>query len=1159
MIHPNPHFRLSLNDLAKGLYVVEEENFKPIEKGELQTMTEEYVPSKTNLFPQEFKVLYHYLSTFHAAKNWSKRLQATKTFLPALVKLPRALFRTVLPVLRSFFQPLTHTTTISLDNVTQAVVYLLPSLMTKLEVPVSQRLLLGDVLRLYESNDLNFLHKLCLVAPDILKSLARGFGSQKFLTHFNPILVEWLASFPDIIKMNTSGDSVETNLAFATEFFGLSALSMGELSSVEALGPSLASKYLLPALLPHLGKAKAKWQKLTSTESSIINNASLTSDPSTVMHVTFINKTVLNEPHYLTDAVLLMCQEISEHAIANILIPHLFDVLPKLIVLGEKIGASHIDGIPEELAKEINVLFRILHHIVRNVSEGCVSREILNRKKKSLQNLSGMSIANTSTSIMAGTHGSSVSGSSSSSGNYSSVSFSSASNLNEVFSLMDLLTFVSPPFIHPRKLSNLKNLEAVSKTKLVSSMKKEHEKELSGFLPIGMARVIISVCQKLGPELILASPHVISGVNRFLTQCSEVYSQLEVTNFQWPLASEIVSEFCIPLRVLLGKGAFEKYFPIVNTSSVLQRLLLPMQDVQMDEEVNHLSPQLTISKDIATNFSTPKESSSTITTAKKKRLQDFSSLLIDHQQLFPKLLVQYAYRIVFIHQLKSTMFPLASNRSIANDLGLNQDELNIEKLRIHDERKKRKPMTPNLIYDSVWLRPCVQKLFTCSPSGASNVGSGGNGGSGVATGATSTTGSSSATAAVFVTGGTGSRTGSGANGSMTHLDGSIGTSWALQGEIRSSFKAHSSSIRSICVDFEENFVLTGSKNGSCRAWRLSSHPCTAQAAIYADSPILCVKNAMNGRHALASELSCVHLWDIRTGQSFCRLPFKDDLVSSISVLRPSPTLWYDAMNSFSSGSSSSSTTSSSTASASSSSTGEYSNDAHFAIATTKKIYRIDLRTGTKIVSDWRIDTKETTNISATCSVFLTSLCNGTLHSNAFLAIGTFSGTIVLLDLKMGTQINKWQAFDSPTRIMTIQQYSASQILVVGSEKEARVWSLNQLTLPRLRMVISGLPEGLRESQITIQSYLDTSVLYVCFSYKIGALRLIGELDTIISTTTAATDFIHTKLELNSMVETFSINTSKVNKSRIPLQAIGILPLRQLILLGTEDGCMKTVI
>jgi hypothetical protein len=109
------------------------------------------------------------------------------------------------------------------------------------------------------------------------------------------------------------------------------------------------------------------------------------------------------------------------------------------------------------------------------------------------------------------------------------------------------------------------------------------------------------------------------------------------------------------------------------------------------------------------------------------------------------------------------------------------------------------------------------------------------------------------------------------------------------------------------------------------------------------------------------------------------------------------------------------------------------------------------------------------------------------------------------------------------------------------------------------MVISGLPEGLRESQITIQSYLDTSVLYVCFSYKIGALRLIGELDTIISTTTAATDFIHTKLELNSMVETFSINTSKVNKSRIPLQAIGILPLRQLILLGTEDGCMKTVI
>lgn len=738
---------------------------------------------------------------------------------------------------------------------------------------------------------------------------------------------------------------------------------------------------------------------------------------------------------------------------------------------------------------------RILRHVIRNLSEEYAQSELLNRKSDGL---------------------------------------------------VDMLGSIEPPFLHPRTAAAIIAAATSSETanghrhedsstsssnpgdvnttkqkilRSLSLMKKENHRDLRAFIAVGLARTIVAMCQKVGPDATVHATPLVQGINKFLTRCSVVYSELEVSNFQWHLASEIVSEFCTPLRNLLGKDIFCKYFPIVQSNSVLQLLLLPIGETT--------TPNVSV---LDNRLANPHQSQLSDAAANDEGRDDGNAVLdaaidmgrnktpgkVKATSKHPHNLLQFAYRTVRLNAVNGTSF-LHFPSSL---LTQNQQDLNDETLQVQEARRKRTAISPSSLstsspaqraaVDSTWLRPLVKKPYSGKLATEPVADAGGNYHSFSPSYSPMSTGSS--------------RIG-------------ILESWSFTSEIRNSIKAHSSGVRSISVDLEEDIVLSGSKNGSCRAWRLASHPCHAQAGIHAGSPILSVQNVMDGAHAIAVAASCVHVWDIRTSQVRVKLPFIDENVNSIALLRTLPLHPHLTNSPF----------------GASATLGS----AAFAVSTARRVVCVDLRSGPRVAADWRVDVRDAINISAIATVFSAT------SSQVYIAAGTVNGMLILIDRQTGKQMAKWQAIDG--KIIKVVQFSPSQILIVGVEREACVWNVAQVHKPRTQMLISGIPEAIRDSQVSVQSYSDMNVLYIACSSKLYTTRLTSESDALRS---SENDAVPTaRVEASTLMESSSSSSSsfsssssiKMSKSKISSQSICVLPLRQLIVLGSDDGFLKCAI
>lgn len=326
---------------------------------------EDFCPAQSPLFPTEFQLLYRFLSRLHRSKKWSDQFATTLSFLPALMDLQVQQFRILLPVIKQFFQSEAHEP--AEERVALAVVFLLRPLGKQISRTVLRMDMLQDVLKLYESSELSCLMKICLSSPEVLASVLESFGSAVLLDSFFPVLIDWLVAGTSCRSSNSNNRHALNNGAssqslsvqaksteptqFAPEAYAVAAIGVGELASPQMLGPSLAAKYVLPSLLQHLGRIRPRWTKLTEPTSVVLRKKDSVSERLNGrnhdgIHVTFLRKASLYEPHYLADAVLLVCREVSELPICQVLLPHLFEVLPKLVELAESIGAVQLDGVP---------------------------------------------------------------------------------------------------------------------------------------------------------------------------------------------------------------------------------------------------------------------------------------------------------------------------------------------------------------------------------------------------------------------------------------------------------------------------------------------------------------------------------------------------------------------------------------------------------------------------------------------------------------------------------------------------------------------------------------------------------------------------------------------------------------------------------------------
>ncbi|CAH0513766.1 unnamed protein product [Peronospora belbahrii] len=1004
MLHPDPRKRLHLARKIDGLESVAaiRSSSRALKDNVCLRSTAPlpaFQAAPSALFPKNMVVVYNFLTKLHSVPDWHSRFTTARQLLSLLSGLSEILFRVAMPELLRFFRAKSHTETICAEHVTAAVVFLLPDMARQLGRERSRAELLPDVLRVYESSELGCspLLRCCLGAPSVLYSLLRAFGASVVLNSFVPVVLEWLvppAAAVTDTEVRSSLESLSLNLPpaplFAAESAALAAVTFGELSSSAMLGPSLTAKYLLPMLLTQLGRIKSRWTHLadsktlrqTDKKNSLASTTNEDSDllESAEFHITFLSKTKLYESHHIADAVLQVCRELGEFSVANMLLPRLFDVLPRLVALSEQIGSARIEGIPDELGREIYVLLRLLRHAVRTLNNPTTLQDLLSGRLRS--------------------------------------------------SLMEMLGQASPPFLHPRiataviaaattgkqpagstRAAASQTAASSTKTKVLRSlhfMKDADHRNLRAFTAVGLSRTIIAVCQKIGAEATVADVSVVSGINCFLKRCSDVYAELEVSNFQWDLASELVSELCTPLRTLLGKDLFNRYFPIVASSSVLQLLLLPLNStagadssrvsefrnrmIYNDQRnMSDLDERLAQSQ-IYLRRRTPMENEEGASDEDDDNGDGYDTSVTSNPKpkdpmSYPLELLRFAYHALRLHSVRATSFlRVPSTLLVGADEKAAQWEtaLSKELLLLEESRRQRKVVNAALApkragADALWLRPRVRQPFEarCDEGMPQAPVGGYEGGGGI-----------------------------------------LGCSWALSGEIRQSIKAHSSSVRCVNVDADEELLLTGSRHGTCRVWRLAGHPVQARAAALtgvSDSrPILAVaRTGRSGSHfkgartgagevdgmAAAASASGLMLWDLQTSQIRMRLPFSATNEPVVSMT-----------------------------------TGTCAVD--LAVATARRVVCVDVRTGPHVVAEWYANATGIGSSSATSGLSVSTVASF-VDGTGYLALGTTSGHIVLLDSRTGRQATKWQALEGQTRLVHMVQISSSQLLVVGADKEAR--------------------------------------------------------------------------------------------------------------------------
>ncbi|GMF18495.1 unnamed protein product [Phytophthora lilii] len=369
LLHPDPRERLLLASKIEGLAVVRSSILAMKTGGCIPSTVPQdaFHAAPSALFPKDLVVVYKFLTKLHNTPehDWHSRFTAARQLLSSVSGLSEILFRVTMPELVRFFRPRSHTESIRAERVAAAVVFLLPEMARQLGRERARAELLPDVVRVYECSELGRspLLRCCLGAPSVLLSLLRAFGAATVLDSFVPVVLEWLVP-PASPDSDTELRSSLTPLSvrspplppFAGESAALVAVTFGELSSSAMLGPSLTAKYLLPTLLSQLGKVKSRWTHLAESKTLRRTDKKVTLAPvilegskflgTSEFHLTFLSKAKLYESHHVADAVLQVCRELGEFPVANMLLPRLFDVLPRLVSLSEKIGSVRIEGVP---------------------------------------------------------------------------------------------------------------------------------------------------------------------------------------------------------------------------------------------------------------------------------------------------------------------------------------------------------------------------------------------------------------------------------------------------------------------------------------------------------------------------------------------------------------------------------------------------------------------------------------------------------------------------------------------------------------------------------------------------------------------------------------------------------------------------------------------
>ena len=168
----------------------------------------------------------------------------------------------------------------------------------------------------------------------------------------------------------------------------------------------------------------------------------------------------------------------------------------------------------------------------------------------------------------------------------------------------------------------------------------------------------------------------------------------------------------------------------------------------------------------------------------------------------------------------------------------------------------------------------------------------------------------------------------------------------------------------------------------------------------------------------------------------------------------------------------------------------------------------------------------------------------------WICVGSSSGNAYCLDRRVGKLLRKWKAHDGA--IIRVEPINRYQVLTVGKDLKAVAWDLRGEGEPTKISVITGLPDrgpGINTNTVKLRTFkksdgTSSMVLYAMSGHKAAAAAVPGanQPDYCVK----ARNFVDPKGE-------------KVGKRKLCIQSLQLLPMRQILLMGCDDGVLRACV
>ena len=206
-----------------------------------------------------------------------------------------------------------------------------------------------------------------------------------------------------------------------------------------------------------------------------------------------------------------------------------------------------------------------------------------------------------------------------------------------------------------------------------------------------------------------------------------------------------------------------------------------------------------------------------------------------------------------------------------------------------------------------------------------------------------------------------------------------------------------------------------------------------------------------------------------------------------------------------------------------------------------------------IFANWAVDdgNNESSYNNDNDSILDNSLSSLTFNGDGeWICVGSNGGYVYCLDTRVGRVLKKWKAHDGA--VFKIDPINRYQVLTVGKDLRAVAWDLRGGGDPKKISVVSGLPNrgpGINRNSVKLKTFTKESgksslVLYAVSGHKAAAAALPAA--NTPDYNVKARNFVDHKGE-------------KASKRKLCIQSLQLLPMRQMLLMGCDDGVIRACV